>query len=155
MALIGMLAVTLFTFVVMNLWNWLVPAIFGWQSVNFWQALGLLLLSRILFGGFRGGPRPSHASGRRGRLDRCGQWRRGAGRNLAKARAAVAIGACGCPLRRRVPITRDVSVDRHRRNMHAKQNPAQQQQAKRLPEVNRLPPKIAGTSQFHRFITTK
>ena len=51
-ALIGVLAVTLFTFVVMNLWNWLVPAIFGWQSVNFWQALGLLLLSRILFGGF-------------------------------------------------------------------------------------------------------
>ncbi len=55
-ALIGMLAVTLFTFVVMNLWNWLVPAIFGLQSVNFWQALGLLLLSRILFGGFRGSP---------------------------------------------------------------------------------------------------
>ena len=64
-ALIGVLAVTLFTFVVMNLWNWLVPAIFGWQSVNFWQALGLLLLSRILFGGFGGrGFRGSNVRGR-------------------------------------------------------------------------------------------
>src|SRR5258705_12055359 len=64
MALIGMLAVTLFTFVVMNLWNWLVPAIFGGQSVKFWQALGLLLLSRILFGGVCGGPgRPMHWRG--------------------------------------------------------------------------------------------
>ena len=91
-ALIGMLAVTLFTFVVMNLWNWLVPAIFGWQSVNFWQALGLLLLSRILFGGFRGGP-GRHMHWRRRMMDRweqmtpeerekfrqgmrgrCGQW---------------------------------------------------------------------------------
>jgi len=52
---------TLFTFVVMNLWNWLVPAIFGWQSVNFWQALGLLLLSRILFWRVSRRPRPSHA----------------------------------------------------------------------------------------------
>src|SRR5258705_12581723 len=92
MALIGMLAVTLFTFVVMNLWNWLVPAIFGWQSVNFWQALGLLLLSRILFGGFRGGPgRHMHLRRRmmdrweqmtpegrekfrQGMRGRCGQW---------------------------------------------------------------------------------
>ena len=37
--------------VVMHLWNWLLPALFGWHTVTFWQALGLLLLTRILFGG--------------------------------------------------------------------------------------------------------
>jgi hypothetical protein len=38
-------------FIVMQLWNWLLPAIFGWKAVTFWQALGLLALCRILFGG--------------------------------------------------------------------------------------------------------
>jgi hypothetical protein len=32
------------------------PSLFGWTLINFWQALGLLILSRILFGGFRGRP---------------------------------------------------------------------------------------------------
>jgi len=40
---------------VMSLWNWLMPAIFGVHAVTYWQALGLLLLCWILFGGFRGG----------------------------------------------------------------------------------------------------
>ncbi|HXZ30965.1 MAG TPA: hypothetical protein VEH30_01675 [Terriglobales bacterium] len=44
-----------FTFVVMKLWNWLMPALFGWHLITFWQALGILVLSKILFGGFRGG----------------------------------------------------------------------------------------------------
>lgn len=38
--------------VVMQLWNWLLPTLFGWPQVTFWQALGILALSRILFGGF-------------------------------------------------------------------------------------------------------
>jgi hypothetical protein len=33
------------------LWNWLLPPLFGVPQVTFWQALGLLALSRILFGG--------------------------------------------------------------------------------------------------------
>jgi len=37
------------------LWNWLVPEIFGAPRIDIWQALGLLLLSKILFGGWRGG----------------------------------------------------------------------------------------------------
>ena len=42
--------------VVMGLWNWVVPSTFGWHSIGFWQALGLLILSKLLFGGFhRGG----------------------------------------------------------------------------------------------------
>ena len=50
----GLLAVAVFGFVVMRLWNWLTPALFGWHEINFWQALGILILSKILFGGFRG-----------------------------------------------------------------------------------------------------
>jgi hypothetical protein len=45
-----------FCFSVRELWNWLMPVIFGLPHIGFWQALGLLLLSRILFGGFRGWP---------------------------------------------------------------------------------------------------
>jgi hypothetical protein len=54
-ALFAVLFLTVFTFVVMHLWNWLMPAVFGWHVISFWQALGLLILSKILFGGFRGG----------------------------------------------------------------------------------------------------
>ncbi len=48
------LAVGVFGYVVMLLWNWLVPSITGWQAVGFGQAVGLLVLCRILFGGLRG-----------------------------------------------------------------------------------------------------
>ena len=54
--LFAALFVTVFSFVVMRLWNWLTPTLFGWHVINFWQALGLLILSKILFGGFRGRP---------------------------------------------------------------------------------------------------
>jgi hypothetical protein len=47
-----LIAVALFGFIVMNLWNWLVPAVFGGKLVTFWQALGILALARILVGGF-------------------------------------------------------------------------------------------------------
>jgi hypothetical protein len=61
-ALLGM---ALFAFIggeiVRLLWNWLLPPLFGWREITFWQALGLLALCRILFGGFglHGGPRSS------------------------------------------------------------------------------------------------
>ena len=51
--------------VVMLLWNWLLPPIFGWREIGFWQALGLLALCRILFGGFG-----LHGSGRSRRWQR-------------------------------------------------------------------------------------
>jgi hypothetical protein len=46
------LLVVIFGEVVMQLWNWLTPALFGWHMITFWQALGLLVLCRMLFGGF-------------------------------------------------------------------------------------------------------
>jgi hypothetical protein len=56
-ALFAALAVAVFSFAVMSLWNVLMPAIFAAKAISFWQALGLLVLSKILFGGFRGFPR--------------------------------------------------------------------------------------------------
>jgi hypothetical protein len=42
------------------LWNVLMPAIFGLPTISFWQALGLLLLSRLLLGRSRGWGRGMH-----------------------------------------------------------------------------------------------
>ena len=53
------LVATIAGYVVAWLWNWLMPQLFGLPAVTFWQALGLLALCRILFGGTgRGGGRP-------------------------------------------------------------------------------------------------
>jgi hypothetical protein len=53
--------------VVMRLWNWLAPTLFGWHTITFWQGLGLLLLCRILFGNFGGqGHRDSNSRQRSG-----------------------------------------------------------------------------------------
>lgn len=54
-ALAGVIAVlALLGFAVMLLWNGLVPELFRAPPLQYWQALGLLILSRILFGGLRG-----------------------------------------------------------------------------------------------------
>jgi Ca2+/H+ antiporter, TMEM165/GDT1 family len=44
-----------FGWVVMQLWNCILPAVIGVSTITFWQALGILILSKILFGGFKGG----------------------------------------------------------------------------------------------------
>ena len=54
--------------VVMLLWNWLTPALFGLRLITFWQAIGLLALCRILFGGFGLGG-GGHRSGSRRRME--------------------------------------------------------------------------------------
>jgi hypothetical protein len=46
--------------IVMRLWNWLLPELFGWPQIGFWQALGLLILCRILLGGGFHGSRRSY-----------------------------------------------------------------------------------------------
>ncbi len=67
---LAILGIVLFTFiggeVVKLLWNWLLPPLFGWKEITFWQAFGLLALCRILFGGF--GHNRSYRSNCRGRM---------------------------------------------------------------------------------------
>ena len=49
--------VLLLGWVVMLLWNAILPEILGVKMLNYWQAVGLLVLCRILFGSFGGGRR--------------------------------------------------------------------------------------------------
>jgi len=55
LAPLAILAILLFVAIggglVLQLWNWLLPPIFGWRPITFWQAVGILALCRILFGG--------------------------------------------------------------------------------------------------------
>jgi hypothetical protein len=56
---IVIVAFTVFGFVAAHLWNYLMPGLFGLRPITFWQAVGLIVLGRLLFGGFRpgfGGP---------------------------------------------------------------------------------------------------
>jgi uncharacterized membrane protein len=66
LAIIGMIVfVTIGGTIVMLLWNWLVPGLFRLPLISFWQALGILVLCRILFGGFgMSGSRGSHSRSR-------------------------------------------------------------------------------------------
>lgn len=63
--IVTIVAIAVFGLVVKSLWNWLMPALFALPVITFWQAVGLLVLSKILFGGFRGRPgRGIHWRGR-------------------------------------------------------------------------------------------
>jgi hypothetical protein len=55
-AAIGLVAIAVAGFAVMILWNSIAPGVFGAHTIGFWQALGILVLSKLLFGGFRGRP---------------------------------------------------------------------------------------------------
>ena len=77
--------------IVMLLWNWLLPPLFGWREITLLQGFGLLMLCRILFGGFGGGGgggRPKHISRKeRDRLRErmCARVQGGAGQSLEPA----------------------------------------------------------------------
>jgi hypothetical protein len=57
-AVLMALALVAFGFISMHLWNYVMPAVFGLHAITFWQAVALLVLGRLIFGGFgphRGG----------------------------------------------------------------------------------------------------
>ena len=94
MALIGVAFVAVFGLALMELWNWLMPALFGWRTITFWQGLGLFILSKILFGGFRGPAGGGMYSRRRvmGRIVE--RWERMTPEEREKFRAGLR-GRCG------------------------------------------------------------
>ncbi|HLJ88382.1 MAG TPA: hypothetical protein VKZ53_16300 [Candidatus Angelobacter sp.] len=89
-ALFAVVFVGVAGYVVMSLWNWLVPGLFGFHAVTFWQAVGLLILSKILFGGFRGG-HGSHGHWR-GRMMK--RWGRMSAEERERFRETIR-GRCG------------------------------------------------------------
>jgi len=56
----GIVFAGLFSLLVLLLWNWLMPAIFGLTTITYFQAFGLLVLSKILFFGFHRGGHSRH-----------------------------------------------------------------------------------------------
>ncbi|MBS1495948.1 MAG: hypothetical protein JSU03_11140 [Bacteroidetes bacterium] len=48
------IAILVFTAIVMGLWNAILPVVIGVKTITYLQAMGILVLSKILFGGFRG-----------------------------------------------------------------------------------------------------
>ena len=90
-AVMGAVAVADLGFVVMSLWNGLLPPIFGIKTIHFWQAMGLLLLARILFGGFS--HRHGHNWGHRRRMLQ--KWERMTPEERAKFKEGVRGRWCG------------------------------------------------------------
>ena len=88
--LIVTVAFVVFGFVTMHLWNWLVPAIFGLRTITFLQAIGLVLLSKILLGGFR----PPWAGRRRWREHMAERWEKMTPEERERFRAGMS-GRCG------------------------------------------------------------
>ena len=62
-------ALAVVSWMVMLLWNALVPGLFGGPPLRYLQAAGVLVLSRILFGGLRGHPAPWRHRGWRQRWE--------------------------------------------------------------------------------------
>lgn len=69
LAIIGLLGITalgfIFGFVLMLLWNSLMPELFGLKTITYWQGIGLFILARILLGGFGGDKSSSHSNNKR------------------------------------------------------------------------------------------
>lgn len=59
----------LFGFIIMWLWNWLMPEIFGLGMITYWQAVGLFILAKILCGGFGGGSNKSSSRKKHNKCD--------------------------------------------------------------------------------------
>jgi hypothetical protein len=76
LVILGVLAAAVFALAfgwfVMLLWNWLMPAIFGLGSITYWQAFGIVVLAKLIFGAVGGG----RGHGRRWRGPRH-DWRHG------------------------------------------------------------------------------
>jgi hypothetical protein len=59
---LGLIFASVIGLITMYLWNWLVPDLFNGPEITYWKALGLLVLTKILFWGF-GGKRHHYSEG--------------------------------------------------------------------------------------------
>ncbi|MEL6917085.1 MAG: hypothetical protein AAFO99_05070, partial [Bacteroidota bacterium] len=74
---LGLVLAFLIGYLVMWLWNWLMPELFGLPQVGYWQAVGILVLAKIIFGfGGGNGPGKRSTSKKRNQTKKCGTLRR-------------------------------------------------------------------------------
>ncbi len=79
------IAVIGFGYITMHLWNFVIPGLTGWHTLDWCHAIGLLVLSKILFGGFGRGRRGCGCGyGPRGKWGRHGMWKKRWEEKLAK-----------------------------------------------------------------------
>ena len=72
---IAVVAIALMSLAVMYLWNWLAPTIFNLPTIKFKHALGLFILSKLLFGGFGGWQGGQHGFNHGMKHDQCKEWK--------------------------------------------------------------------------------
>lgn len=78
MILLGAAFLLLANYLLMRLWNWLMPELFGLATITYWQALGIFVLAKLIFGFGGGGKKgggPRHKSKKKS-SNRCGSLRR-------------------------------------------------------------------------------
>ena len=78
MIVLGVAFLMLANYLLMWLWNWLMPDLFGLSTITYWQALGIFVLAKLLFGFGGGGKKgggPRHKSKVKS-SNRCGSLRR-------------------------------------------------------------------------------
>lgn len=61
----------LFGWLVMLLWNWLMPLLFGIKVITYWQAFGIVLLSKLLFGSIHHGGKKHHGCWSHHHINKC------------------------------------------------------------------------------------
>jgi len=80
LVILGILIFLLANYLLMRLWNWLMPNLFGVGTVTYWQALGVFILAKLLFGfGGGGGGKSKGGSSHKKKIkssNKCSPWRR-------------------------------------------------------------------------------
>ena len=78
MIVLGIVIFLLANYLLMRLWNWLMPDLFGLPTVTYWQALGVFVMAKLLFG-FGGGGKKGGKTRHKKRFmssNRCASMRR-------------------------------------------------------------------------------
>lgn len=79
MVILGVVIFLLANYLLMRLWNWLMPDLFGVGTVTYWQALGIFILAKLLFGFGGGGGKSKGGSSHKKKIkssNKCRSWRR-------------------------------------------------------------------------------
>ncbi len=91
----GAAFLSLISFVVMQLWNSILPGVVHVATVNFWQAMGIFILCKILFGFGKGGRMNGGPPWMRGRMQERFKNMSGEERELFKEKLSSRMKDCG------------------------------------------------------------